>query len=147
MDTPTPLVSGAVPTRNRSASLIRTLTTVLEQSYPAIEGVVMDNASDDDTAERVAPLLERIVYVRHPQNIGMIANFNACLEQATGDYFLLLSDDDYLEPEAITHLVAPFLRPSPTTSPQAVSVVWCPVHIIDETGRQMWISNAGPSHR
>ncbi len=125
---------------------MRAIRSILAQTYAAIEIVVMDNASDDDTPDCVASLHDqRLVYVRHERNIGMVANFSACLERASGEYFLLLSDDDYLEPPAITRLIEPFLRPMREASPDRVGITWCPAQIIDETGKPLWKTHPGPA--
>jgi glycosyltransferase involved in cell wall biosynthesis len=44
----------------------------------------------------------RLRYLRHALNIGANANYNYCLEQARGDYFLLLHDDDAIDPDFIS---------------------------------------------
>ena len=104
----TPLVSIGISTFNRVESTFpEALDSALAQTYPRLEVVVCDNASEDGTqaymAERHDP---RIRYHRHPVNIGANANFNACLDLATGAYFLLLHDDDLLDPGFVARAVA-----------------------------------------
>ena len=65
-----------------------------------LEVVVCDNASDDGTEAYMRAMRDdRVRYVRHERNIGANGNFNACLEHARGTYFVLLHDDDLLEPD------------------------------------------------
>jgi len=94
------LVSVGIPTRNRSSLLARALESILAQDHARVEAVVSDNASTDDT-EAVCRALagrdSRVRYTRQPQNIGATANFNAVLAAARGDYFMWLSDDDWLD--------------------------------------------------
>ena len=102
-----PLVSIGISTFNRLASTFpEALESALAQTYPRLEVVVCDNASEDGThafmAERRDP---RVRYHRHPANIGANANFNACLDLATGAYFLLLHDDDLLDPGFVERAV------------------------------------------
>ena len=56
-------------------------------------------ASDDATPEVLAEFSDpRLVIIRQPRNIGPIANWNACVEHAQGEFIVMLSDDDYLAP-------------------------------------------------
>lgn len=100
-------VTIGIPTYNRLGYLREALDSALRQTYKNIEIVVSDNASEDGTEEYLRGLLEegRIKYVRQSTNIGMVGNWNACLSLATGEYFLLLSDDDVLAIDAIADMV------------------------------------------
>ncbi len=106
--TDSPLVTIAVPTFNRATTLERCLESVLGQSYTAVEIIVCDNASTDSTEEVVTRALAghpRARYVRHDSNLGAIANFHAGLDHATGDYFMWLADDDWLDPDYVARCV------------------------------------------
>lgn len=94
-----PLVSISIPTCNRADLYFRqALASALNQTYPNIEIIVADNCSSDGTGELVESLKDpRIRYTRHSANIGANNNFNFCLNQARGDYFLLLHDDDLID--------------------------------------------------
>lgn len=141
----TPKVSIGIPTYNRSAYVVRAIESVLRQSYPNVEAVVSDNASPDDTAARVSAIADdRIVFIRQPRNLGMTGNFNACLQAASGEFFLMLSDDDMLEPTAVEKLVAPFRAHTNSPAPSSVGVVWCPVKILDGAGAEKYATAAGP---
>ncbi len=98
-----PLVTIAIPTYNRAASYLPlALQSALDQTYPDIEVLVSDNASSDGTAALVSGVRDpRLRYLRHAVNIGANGNFNFCLEQAAGDYFLLLHDDDRIDPDFV----------------------------------------------
>jgi glycosyltransferase involved in cell wall biosynthesis len=123
-------VSIGIPTYNRSAYLIRALESALNQTYRDIEVVVSDNASSDDSAQRVRAISDkRLVFLQQTENLGMTGNFNACLQAATGELFLMLSDDDVLEPACIERLSEPFRSGS-----DDVGVVWCPVKILEAEG-------------
>jgi glycosyltransferase involved in cell wall biosynthesis len=136
-----PKVSIGIPTRNREAYLRLAVGSILAQTYPNLEVVVSDNASDDGTAEYLASLTDsRFRIIRQDKNLGMVGNFNACLFAATGDLFLLLSDDDVLAPDAIEALSAPFLA----AGGDKVGLSWCPSTIIDADGKAMWNTEAGP---
>lgn len=110
MTIPTPTVTIAIPTFNRRDLVLQAIDSSLKQSYPAIEVIVADNASEDGTKDAIEKINDpKLRYYRHDNNIGFSANWNFCLSQASGEYFLLLSDDDLLKPTAIDQMVAPFL--------------------------------------
>ena len=98
-----PLVTIAIPTYNRADSyLLQALESAVNQTYQDIEIIIADNCSTDNTEAVVKGLSDpRIRYFRHVENIGANNNFNFCLEQARGDYFLLLQDDDLINRDFI----------------------------------------------
>jgi glycosyltransferase involved in cell wall biosynthesis len=101
--TPSPLVTIAIPTYNRAATYLRPcLDSALAQSYSNIEIIVSDNGSTDDTAALVQRCRDpRVRYFRQPMNIVPNENFNFCLRQARGDYFLLLLDDEQIDSDFV----------------------------------------------
>lgn len=103
-----PLVTIGISTYQRADSFLpAALRSALAQSYPALEVVVCDNASEDGTEALVRSYGDpRLHYHRHPANIGANANFNACLRLANGRYFLLLHDDDELHAQFVERAMA-----------------------------------------
>ncbi len=137
------LVTIGIPTRNRSSYLVKAVQSALAQTHKQIEIIVSDNASTDDTALRMQEIGDpRLVFIRQPENLGMVGNFNACLKAASGALFLMLSDDDLLDPEAIEQLSRPFLQ---SGEDDDVGLTWCPCEIINSGGEVLWTSDAGPS--
>jgi glycosyltransferase involved in cell wall biosynthesis len=96
-----PLITTIILTYQRPQLLKRALSSVLKQTYPHFQVCVYDNASGDETEEIVREFLEkdsRVKYHCHPQNIGMIANYEYALKEVKTPYFSLLSDDDLILP-------------------------------------------------
>ena len=110
-----PLVTIGMPTYNRRHGYFpQALQSALAQDYPNLEVVVCDNASTDGTQEYMEAMTDpRLRYVRHAENIGANANFNSCLENADGHFFLMLHDDDLLDPTFVSRCVG---RPPPGES-------------------------------
>src|ERR1039458_5587870 len=126
LGSPGPLVSIGIPTYNRRQFAVRAVKSALSQTYTNIEVIVSDNASTDDTVEHLSAIQdERLVILRHSANAGMVANFNSCLSAATGELFLMLSDDDWLEPPAIEKLSRPFRESISGIYPDSVGMSWC----------------------
>lgn len=102
MNTPkhtAPLVTIAIPTYNRAHTYLRPcLESALAQTYSNVEILVSDNGSTDGTQAFVQSYEDvRLRYFRQPKNIPPNDNFNFCLKQARGDYFLLLLDDEQID--------------------------------------------------
>ncbi|WNM60289.1 glycosyltransferase family 2 protein [Candidatus Nitrospira neomarina] len=98
-----PLVTIAIPTYNRADTYLKhTLHSAINQSYKNLEIIVSDNCSADHTEQVVNEFNDsRIRYEKHSQNIGHFNNFKYCIEQARGDYFLLLQDDDLIDEDFV----------------------------------------------
>lgn len=138
-------VSIGIPTINRSVLALRAIRSALDQTYSDIEVIVSDDASTDDTVARVQEMNHpRLLLFQQKQRLGLVGNFDFCLRHATGEFFLLLGDDDVLLPTAIERLSAPFLFPELWVQPPSVGVVWCPCSIADAGSRQFWTTEAGP---
>lgn len=99
-----PLVTIAIPTYNRADGYLReALESALAQAYEHLEIVVVDNASQDATPDYVGSIDDtRLRYIRNPKNLGVNGNFNACIDNARGEYVLVLHDDDSIDPDFIT---------------------------------------------
>ena len=98
-----PLVTIAIPTYNRADGLLKqALRAAVQQTYANLEIIVSDNCSTDDTAAVVEGFHDpRIKYIRQKENIGAHNNFNFCVNAATGIYFLMLHDDDLIDPDFV----------------------------------------------
>ena len=100
-----PLVTIGIPTYNRVAQLKRSIETALNQNYSNIEVVVSDNASTDETqkyCELYCNREDRLKYMRQVKNIGPTANFSAVLMAASGEYFMWLGDDDWIDTDYVS---------------------------------------------
>jgi glycosyltransferase involved in cell wall biosynthesis len=94
-----PLVSICIPTYNRAEMVGDAIQSALAQTYPAIEVLVVDNASTDETPEVVASLADpRLRFVRNEKNLGLFGNFNRCIALARGSLIHILHSDDTIPP-------------------------------------------------
>ena len=99
-----PLVSIGIPTYNRERLIGRAIESALHQDYPNIEIVISDNASTDATPEicrRYAQEQPNVRYVQQSRNLGATRNFDAVLQQSSGQFFMWLGDDDWLDPNYV----------------------------------------------
>ena len=101
-----PLISIIVPTYNRPHILGTTLQSILNQTYPHIETVVVNDAGAP--AEDVVHHLNKngtIHYIRHAKNCGLAAARNTGIRMAKGEYVGYLDDDDIYYPDHVATLV------------------------------------------
>jgi glycosyltransferase involved in cell wall biosynthesis len=98
-----PLVTIGMPTYNRANGYLReALESALAQSYPNLEIVVSDNGSTDNTESVVRSYADpRIRFFRQQPPVTPNDNFNFCLQRANGAYFLMLHDDDKIDPDFV----------------------------------------------
>lgn len=103
-DYTSPLVSIGIPTYKRANGYLKhALRSAVNQTYKNIEIIVSDNCSPDNTESVVKEFNDpRISYYRQKDNIGALNNWNFCLEQSQGKYFLMLYDDDLIDDDFIS---------------------------------------------
>jgi glycosyltransferase involved in cell wall biosynthesis len=97
-----PEVTVVIPTRNRAHLLDVTLRSVAAQTATSLEIVVIDEASTDDTAERIRRLDDpRVAYVRHDRPLGVSLARNRGIAEAQGRFIAFLDDDDVWAPDKL----------------------------------------------
>lgn len=98
-----PRVSVLVPTFNRVNYIGECLDSLLAQSVPALEIIVIDDGSEDGTADLLAGYVARHPTVRHlrKENGGKPTAVNLGIQQAQGELIWIFDDDDVALPEAI----------------------------------------------
>jgi GT2 family glycosyltransferase len=105
---PQPRVLVSVLAYNSPDSTVETLRSLRRQTYPDFHLLLIDNASDDDSSERLAREFPGLEIRRLPENRGYTGGNNVALELAReGDYDCLLvaTHDVEVEPRALEHLV------------------------------------------
>ncbi|MBT1070968.1 glycosyltransferase family 2 protein [Pelotalea chapellei] len=93
---PFPKVSIMIPTYGQQDFISNAISSALIQTYPDFEVIVVDDASPDHTAEKVAVFSDpRLRYVRNSRNLGRVGNYRRALyELATGEWVVNLDGDD-----------------------------------------------------
>lgn len=102
----TNLVTVGLVTWNSAGCLPECLTALTRQSHPAVELVVVDNASTDDSAGQAAALFPAARLIQNDQNRGYAGAHNQALALAHGAYYLALNPDVVLEPGYLAALAA-----------------------------------------
>jgi glycosyltransferase involved in cell wall biosynthesis len=105
-----PKISVLIPTRNYARFLAEAVESVLAQDFQDFELRIVDDCSTDDTAAIARPYCARdarVHFVANSSNLGMVNNWNYCLEQARGEYIkFLFGDDKLFHRQALSKLLA-----------------------------------------
>lgn len=126
-----PRVSFVIPSYNYGQYLPYCLNSILNQTFRDTEIIVVDDASTDETPGVMAEFCERdnrVRYVRHDKNIGPVANWNACIQEARGDLIWLISADDALATDKVLARFVDEFENYPR-----LGFVFCRAQIIDDT--------------
>ena len=129
-----PLISICVPAYKKPEFVVRLLDAVLRQSYKQVEVILSDDSPDDAVKIAIEPYKTelRIQYYQNTPALGSPKNWNRAIEKATGDYFMLLHQDDWFNDEhALAKYVAAFEK-----NPLA-GFVFCKNTAISEQGNSM----------
>lgn len=97
-------VSVVIPTHFRNESLRKAIESVLNQDYPEIETLVVDD-SGEDHAEPVVSSFDNIRYLSNERNMGVQFSREWGLDESTGKYIQFLDDDDWLHETKISRQV------------------------------------------
>lgn len=101
-------VSVVVPAYNVENYIEQCALSVLNQSYPCCELIIVDDGSTDSTPQILDKLREKNDHVQviHKENAGVSAARNTGIETAKGDYIVFVDGDDYLAPNFIEYMVS-----------------------------------------
>jgi glycosyltransferase involved in cell wall biosynthesis len=122
-----PLVSVIITTYNREKYLETAIESVINQTYSAIEIVVVDDGSDFNYAASICNKFENCTYYFKP-NGGISSARNYGIQQAKGEFIAFLDDDDFWDIHKITKQIKVF------NSNPAVDLIHSKVAIVNENG-------------
>lgn len=109
-----PLISVVTVVLNGERSLERTIQSVLQQTYPQIEYIIIDGGSTDRTPEIIKSYAPHLAYWVSQPDQGIYDAMNFGIRQATGEWIHLLNADDYYCHRTVLADVVPGLQPDRT---------------------------------
>ncbi len=127
------LVSVVIPTYNRAELVERAVRSALSQTYSDLEVIVVDDASTDDTGDRLKTLQDndqRVRYIRHDLNRGAQAARNTGIRVSNGEYIAFLDSDDEWLPQKINLQMALFFHREVTPG-----VIYCGLQKVTVDGK------------
>lgn len=140
--TESPLISICIPVFNGDNYIRECIESVLNQTEKNFELLVVDNCSTDQTiniaAEYDDPRLRVFV---NKYNLGLVHNFNKCIELAKGDFVVLLPHDDTLLPMALETFSKTLVSDS------EVGLAYSSYYIIDERGKTLQFLSGNAENR
>lgn len=132
-----PSVSIVTPSFNQGKFLRRTIESVLQQDYPAIEYWVIDGESTDDTQKILKSYGNKIHWLSEKDE-GQTHAINKGFSRCSGTLFAYLNSDDTLYPGAVRKVVEKYLK-----NPE-VGIFYGEADWIDEEGNLIGPYNGGP---
>ena len=105
-----PLITVTIAAYRVEKFIRKSVLSVLEQDYPNIEVLIVDDCGGDSSVDIVNeisnnhPRGNTIKLVSHPKNIGTGGARNTGIDNSTGEYIYFLDGDDYLQPNALSTL-------------------------------------------
>ena len=130
MNSTTALVSAIIPTYNHARYVQEAIESALAQDYPAVEIIVVDDGSTDNTPEILRGYAGKIHYIRQP-NQGLSAARNTGIRASRGDLIGLLDADDLWMPDYLSSVV-PVLLAHPNAG-----AVYCGWRDIDNQSKEL----------
>lgn len=100
-----PVFSVIIPVYNKAHTAGRALGSVLEQSFPGFELIVVDDGSTDAIAEEIRKFKDDRIAVLQQPNRGASAARNLGMERAEGQYIAFLDADDFWEKDHLEELL------------------------------------------
>ena len=116
-------VSVVIPTYNRARKLLRAISSVLYQTFTDYDVIVVDDGSDDGTADCLKPVMDQIKYMRHPENMGVSAARNSGIKASRYPFIAFLDSDDYWLPQKLSAQMA-FFKQNPEAVACQTEEIW-----------------------
>ncbi|QJP07398.1 glycosyltransferase family 2 protein [Pseudomonas multiresinivorans] len=127
-----PLISVLVPCYNRQRYIEEALLSILEQDYPNFELIVVDDGSQDASAQKIQALQQRFDFQFFRQaNTGVSGALNTALGHARGEFIATPDSDDVMLPGRLS-VQAAYLQANPDVGCVGSKVVY-----IDEQGSRI----------
>ncbi len=100
------LISVIIPSYNHESYIVEALESVLAQSYPNVEIVIVDDGSTDNTLEKISSYHSPKVKIVVQENQGANVAINKGISLARGEFVTVLNSDDLYHPQRLERLMA-----------------------------------------
>jgi alpha-1,3-rhamnosyltransferase len=126
-------VSIIIPTYNGEKYIKGTIESCLNQTYPNVETIVIDDCSNDNTVSILKEYGEKIRLYLNEENQGISKNVNKGVGLSEGKYFILLGHDDLLAKNHVEVMVNEFIN-------DTLVAIHCNSMLIDSLGKKIKLS-------
>ena len=141
-----PSVSIIVLNWNGEGYVAKCIDSLLEQTYPNYEVIVVDNGSTDGSVELLKGYLPRIRLILNQENLGFAAGNNVAITGAKGEFVVLFNNDAVAHKEWLEQLIVGTLSPpqadiasGPIYFYEPSNVIWCAGVRIDMLTGVSWL--------
>ena len=100
-----PKITIITPSYNQEAYIEKNILSVINQDYPNLEHIIIDGGSTDDSIKIIKRYERHLTYWISEKDKGTYDANNKALKIMSGDYWCIVNSDDYLLPNAISHVV------------------------------------------
>lgn len=103
-----PLVSICIPVYNGAPFLKECIDSCLRQTYSNYEIIILDDGSTDESVKIIESYLisnNRIRFIKNPLNLGLVGNWNKCINESKGEWIKFVFQDDYIADNCIEEFV------------------------------------------
>lgn len=124
-----PTITVCIPTYNGARYLRECLDSVLAQTFTDFEILIVDDCSSDDTVSIAREYASRYSCIRvvvNGQNLGLVGNWNRCVELVQGEWVKFVFQDDLIEPFCLDKMIA--------VSKPEIPIIFCRRKYIFEDG-------------
>ncbi len=127
-----PLISICIPAYKKPHYVVRCLESILKQDYKNVEVIISDDSPDEEILSAISMFKAKlpIKYVSNSPALKSPKNWNAALDLAKGDFYLLLHQDDWFHSK---YALSKFVNAFKDTT---VDFVFCRNTAVDEEGKQ-----------
>lgn len=132
------LLTVLIPNYNYAKYIGKAIDSVMEQDYPAIELIVVDDGSLDGSVAEIRKKLagdnrlHRSELIVLEKNRGKLGAINAALSQLTGEYLITLDADDWLSPSYASRCIAELRQRRLRDS--SLGFIYSDCNLVDESG-------------
>lgn len=135
-----PLVSIITPSFNQALFLEQTIRSVLQQSYPHIEYIIIDGGSTDGSVDIIKRYQQHLAYWVSENDNGQTDAVNKGIAKCSGEIIAYINSDDLYEKDAVQHIVDVYLSNS------SAAVYYGKCATIDEQGHMLKEYEGGPTN-
>ena len=128
-------ISVVIPSYNHAEFISEAINSVLAQTEPNFELIIVDDGSTDDSLEVISGFIDPRLTVLTQTNQGAHAAINRGLGEASGKYLAILNSDDVYLPQRLEKIVTSFERDS------ELGVVGSYIEIIDDQNKSLGIKH------
>jgi glycosyltransferase involved in cell wall biosynthesis len=137
-----PVFSIITPTFLRPSLLMRTINSVINQTFTDYEHIIIDDANDEETRNIVTGFNDkRIIFHQHTTPRGAAGAYNSGIKLSGGEYLLFLDDDDEYLPTFLEKMYLCF-----SNSGKNAGFVWTGISVIQDSydGEKLLFSKVWP---